>query len=151
MKFRFVDKIIKWEPFHSIHGRKAVSFEEYCLKSPFGGSEALPESILLGAGIELVTWLCILSTQYHKGMLVQEIGASEFYSQLHPGQVVDMDGLIHERLNDLVLFDLSGLVAGKQLFVSRGCRGRLVDLVETHDPDDLQTLFSEISSQIAIQ
>jgi len=36
MKWRLIDKLERYEPWRSVSGRKAVSFEEYSLLKPFG-------------------------------------------------------------------------------------------------------------------
>jgi hypothetical protein len=53
MKFRMVDRILSWEPETRIRGVKTVSFEEYCLRSPLGYEERLPESLLVESLFQL--------------------------------------------------------------------------------------------------
>ena len=146
MKFRLVDRIDDWEPFFSVRGRKSVSFEEYQLKTDFGGRAALPETLLLEAGFQLLRWLCILSTNFSKTLWVEEIGSTEFYRPLGPGEAAEISANIVELLGEDVRFDLHGSVNGDRLFVCRASLGHLRPLEDFFDPDDLRTLFSEIST-----
>ena len=57
MKLRCVDRILGWEPWRTISGVKAVSFEEYCLPARLGLPEHLPSSLALESVFELARWL----------------------------------------------------------------------------------------------
>ena len=74
MKLRMVDRILDWKPRRSIVGVKAVSFEEYSLKSPWGRKAALPESLLVEALFQLGNWLIMLSSDFTQMGLVKDRG-----------------------------------------------------------------------------
>ena len=56
MKFRMVDRIVEWRARERIRGVKAVSFEEYCVRSPLGFDERLPESLVLESIFQKRSW-----------------------------------------------------------------------------------------------
>ena len=91
MKFRLVDKILGWSPYERITGIKAVSFEEYCLKKPFGDEARLPETLLLESFLQLGNWLILLSSDFARMGMVIRITEVRFDGYLLPGQQVRME------------------------------------------------------------
>jgi 3-hydroxymyristoyl/3-hydroxydecanoyl-(acyl carrier protein) dehydratase len=144
MKFRFVDRIIAWEPRTRIAGDKAVSFEEYMLKSRFGGPECLPESLLAQAVIGLADWLVLLSTDFRQRLTPDEIEQCIFHQILRPGKRVRMQVECREWSGDRVWFAARGTVDDEPLVTVAGVGGRLTSAVEDLDIDDTRTLFSEL-------
>jgi 3-hydroxyacyl-[acyl-carrier-protein] dehydratase len=144
MKFRMVDRIVSWEPRQRIAGVKAVSFEEYCLKAPFGGPPALPESLLLEALFQLGNWLVVLSTDFQRMGMIVRIGEVRFDDVLRPGQRLDMAVTARSFRDDGVLLDGQAAVGGKAIAHGTGCLAVPVALADYADPADLRVLFSEI-------
>ena len=97
MKFRFVDKILAWTPHQHIVGIKAVSFEEYCLKEPFGDEARLPETLLLESFLQLGNWLLLLSSDFKQMGMVIRISEARFHDFLRPGQQLRMDVTLSRR------------------------------------------------------
>jgi 3-hydroxymyristoyl/3-hydroxydecanoyl-(acyl carrier protein) dehydratase len=144
MKFRLVDKITSWAPWQTISGIKAVSFEEYSLKEPFGEPPHLPETLLLESFLQLGNWLIVLSSDFqHMGMLAR-ITEVRFHGSLFPGQRLDLEARLIRRQEDGMEFTGEGRVQGRPIISGVGCLAAVAPLAEFQNPEDLRILFSEI-------
>jgi len=144
MKFRFVDRILGWEPRRSIRGVKAVSFEEYELKAPFGPDRRLPESLALESLFQLGNWLIMLSSDFTQMGLVLRFERCTFDGPVGPADGMLMEVTVRSYRDDGVLFDGAATVDGRQVVGGVGCLAVPVSLASYCNPDDLRTLFSEI-------
>jgi len=144
MKFRMVDRILDLEPGKSIRGMKTVSFEEYQLKSAFGGDCRLPESLVLESFFQLGNWLIMFSSDFKKMGLLIRVEQVQFESVLRPGQSMFMEVVVKSSRNDGVLFDGKATVDGEIIAKGKGCLATLVDSAEYFDPNDLRMLFSNL-------
>jgi len=144
MKFRMVDRIMAWQPRRSITGVKAVSFEEYSLKSPWGSGAALPESLVMEGLFQLGNWLIVLSSDFTQMGLLVRIEEVQFHEPLGPGQSLRMDIEVASYRNDGVAFNGVATAAGRLIASGRGCLATPVALERFHNPADLKVLLSEI-------
>jgi 3-hydroxymyristoyl/3-hydroxydecanoyl-(acyl carrier protein) dehydratase len=144
MKFRFVDRIVSWQPRRSIRGAKTVSFEEYRLKAPFGDGRSLPETLLLEGLFQLGNWLAILSTDFRQMVLLVRIGRVAFDRTAGPGDTIDMAVSVRRWRDDGIAFDGSASVGGRTIATGVGCLGVPVELADYQDAEDLRVLYSQI-------
>ena len=144
MKFRMVDRILSWNPGRGIRGVKAVSFEEYSLKEPFGGPAALPESLLLQAAFELGAWLLMLSSDFQEGGAAEGWEEAQFIAPVGPGERVLLEVVARADIGGDLLLDATGAVGEREAFSARGLSLHRIPLSELGDPEDCRTLASEI-------
>jgi len=144
MKFRMVDRILSWDPERGIRGVKAVSFEEYSLKEPFGGPAALPESLLLQSAFELGAWLLIFSSDFKEGGAAMGWEEAKFVTPVGPGERVLLEVTARADGGGDLLLDATGKVGEREAFYARGLGLRRIPLSELGDPEDYRTLASEI-------
>jgi 3-hydroxyacyl-[acyl-carrier-protein] dehydratase len=144
MKFRMVDRILAWQPRRSITGVKAVSFEEYSLKSPWGTGAALPESLVMESLFQLGNWLIMLSSDFTQMGLLVRIEEVRFEGPLRPGESMRMDVEVISYREDGVVFNGAASVEGRLIAAGKGCLATPVDLDDFCNPADLKVLFSEI-------
>ncbi|RCK81136.1 MAG: hypothetical protein OZSIB_2513 [Candidatus Ozemobacter sibiricus] len=144
MKFRGLDRLTAWEAWRTAVGRKAVSFEEYCLRQGLGEPERLPESLVLQAAFDLANWLVMLSSDYR--LAGRPIGAEQvcFHRFLGPGQAMTVAVAVRERAADRLIFDAVGRDGSREIFHCEAGEMELLPLPDLEDPDDRRTLFSEI-------
>jgi 3-hydroxyacyl-[acyl-carrier-protein] dehydratase len=144
MKFRLVDKILSWAPYQQIIGLKAVSFEEYCLKEPFGDEPRLPETLLLESFLQLGNWLILLSSDFKLLGMVVRLSEVRFHEPLRPGQQVRMQvNLVRHREDGLEL-DAEGRINDRAVVSGIGCLAAPVPAAEYVNPEELRVLFTEI-------
>ena len=144
MKFRLVDRILDWRSRRSIAGIKAVSFEEYSLRAPWGGEPSLPESLVMESLFQLGNWLIVLSSDFTQMGLLVRVEEVRFHELLGPGQNLRMDVEVVAYRGDGVVFNGEALAGSRRIASGRGCLAAPVDLADFHDPADLRVLFSEI-------
>jgi 3-hydroxymyristoyl/3-hydroxydecanoyl-(acyl carrier protein) dehydratase len=144
MKFRLVDKILDWSPYGRISGIKAVSFEEYCLKEPFGDEARLPETLLLESFLQLGNWLILLSSSFTRIGMVIRISEVHFENYLLPGQSLRLDVKMARKRKDGFELSGEGRVSGRSIIRGLGCLAVPVPAVDYVDPDHMRVLFSEI-------
>ncbi len=144
MKFRLVDKITSWGPWQNITGVKAVSFEEYSLKEPFGEQPKLPEMLLLESFLQLGNWLVVLSSDFKQMGMVARISEVRFHDSLLPGQRLELEVKLVRRREDGFELAGSGQIHGRSVISGAGCVAALAPLAEYQNPEDLRVLFSEI-------
>ena len=144
MKFRMVDRVLEFQPRRRIRGVKTVSFEEYDLKSAFGGRPCLPESLVMESLFQLGNWLIVLSSDFSQMGLLVRTREVRFLDLLRPGESLLMEVEVRSYRNDGIVFDGRALAGGKLLAEGDGCLATPVDLADYHDAADLRVLFSEI-------
>jgi 3-hydroxyacyl-[acyl-carrier-protein] dehydratase len=144
MKFRMVDKIVKFEPRRSIYGIKTVSFEEYQLKSTLCVRPCLPESLIMESLFQLGNWLIMLTSEFSQMGLVIRTNEVEFIQSPGPGQKMFMQVQVQSYREDGILFDGQASVNQHVIASGKGCLASPVDLSDYHNPEDLKVLFSEI-------
>lgn len=149
MKFRMVDRILSWQARQRIAGVKAVSFEEYSLKSPWGAPPALPESLVMESLFQLGNWLIVLSSDFTRMGLLVRLERVEFHTPLRPGESLRMDVEVVSFRDDGVAFHGEASAGGRLVAAGRGCLARPVALEDYCSPADLRVLFSELHRPLA--
>lgn len=140
MKFRMVDQIVEWEPGRRIRALKAVSFEEYGLRSGLGMGGCLPESLALASLIEAGNWLVMLSSQLAQLAIATEIERAEFNVPLRPGRRM----VLEVELQEDSRMAGRGVTESGELVVAAEWSVQYHDLSRYADATDLAVLFSEI-------
>jgi 3-hydroxymyristoyl/3-hydroxydecanoyl-(acyl carrier protein) dehydratase len=146
MKFRLVDKIVSWSAWQNITGIKAVSFEEYLLKEPFGDNPRLPEMLLLESFLQLGNWLIMLSTDFQQMGKVARISEVQFHDSLLPGQRVQLEVSLLRQRDDGVELCGQGKVGERTIISGTGCVAALAPLADYQNPDDMRVLYSEMKA-----
>lgn len=144
MKFRMVDRIISFQAEKSIRGVKALSFEEYELKSAMADEPHLPETLIMEALFQLGNWLIMLSSDFSRMGLLVRTNQVKFLDRVRPGQSLAMEATVRSYRNDGILFDGTACVNSRIIAAGKGCLAVPVALDNYHDPDDLRVLFSQI-------
>lgn len=144
MKFRLLDRITAWTPYGHICGVKAVSFEEYTLKEPFGDAPRLPETLLLESFFQLGNWLVLLSSDYAWMGLAAKLSGVHFHDAVRPGQQVRLEVRLLRQDADGFVLTGEGRVEGRPIITGRHCLAVRVPAAEYVNATDLRVLFSEI-------
>jgi len=144
MKFRFVDKILSWQPQKRICGVKSISFEEYDLKTGLGEESHFPESLLMECLFQLGNWLIMLSSDFTQMGLLLRIQHVQFHDRFRPGQNLLMEVKVRRFRPDGVLFDGKAWVDKEEIATGEGCLALPCELADYYDPQYQRVLFSEI-------
>ena len=144
MKLRCVDRILAWEPWRTIRGVKAVSFEEYCLPAGLGMQEHLPSSLALESVFELARWLVVLSSEFQQIALPIELERCTFNRPLRPGEHMQIELSAQPETNGEIVFSAQARTRLAENLHVESARARLLPLPDYCDPADLRVLYSEI-------
>lgn len=144
MKYRLVDKIIAFSSGESIRGIKAVSFEEYSLRAQLGMEPDLPQSLALGALLELGSWLVMLSSDFSQMAWTSQIDQCRFTRPVRPGQTLTLHVALLARDGTDLAFSGHASVGDAEALHINQWRASSLPLSDYHDPADLRVLASEI-------
>ncbi len=149
MKFRFVDKILRYKENEYIEGLKAVSLEEYLLLRQIDVKEGFPETLMIEAIFQLGNFL-IYKSFHNKLALLTMFDKINVQHSLAPGDVMSMRVNIVSVIDDSVRLNGAGYVNETEVITGEGCIGRLVDIETLYDPDAYAALFENLYRQNAV-
>ena len=112
MRWRFLDRVDSFEPWVSLKGRKALSFEEYSLLKPFGDKGIMPASLALASCAAAARWLVTVSSNFEVSCILSEIDGFEVSKRPSMGDVLTINAVLMRK-------DESGLEVK--------CRGRVLE------------------------
>jgi 3-hydroxymyristoyl/3-hydroxydecanoyl-(acyl carrier protein) dehydratase len=144
MKLRCVDRILAWEPWRTIRGVKAVSFEEYCLPVGLGLPEQLPAALALESVFELARWLVVLSSDFEQIALPVELERCTFNRPLRPGERMRIELSAEPRSAGEIAYSAQASTRAAEILHVDTARATLLPLPDYLDPADLRVLYGEI-------
>lgn len=96
MRWHFVDRIEKFEPWREIISAKAISLEEYYMLERFGRKGALPESLLLENCVETSRWLVAASSGFEKTCILSGVEEFRITAETGPGDTLSTSVAVRE-------------------------------------------------------
>jgi 3-hydroxyacyl-[acyl-carrier-protein] dehydratase len=106
MRFHLIDRVEDYEPAKSVRARKLTSHsEDYWEESPNG--PVMPVTFPLEALCQAATWLIMITTERAKRAALLSIGSVSFLRDVHPGDVLVMEGEV------VSMSDEVGVVSGR--------------------------------------
>lgn len=145
MKHRLADKILSFAPWRSIRGVKAVSFEEYTLREKLGYEPAMPESLAIGAMLEMGNWLTILSSDFAQMAWPVEIDDCQLHQVPRPGESLLIGVELLDRSDRYASFRGRATIERTDAILIDSWRAELVPLDSYCDAADLRVLLSELT------
>ena len=146
MKWRFVDRVDRFESWVMIRGRKCVSLEEYDLTVPLGRKGALPESLVIESAVHLARWLAMKSSDFRLQCLLEEISDLTFEQEAGVGATLDT--AIQVRQRDERSFTVHCESRSGAALVCRGTLTfHLVPLDEWMDRENTRLMWEELYAQ----
>jgi len=145
MKWRFVDRVTGYEPWKSMQGEKAVSFEEYCLLEPFGLAGEFPRTLLIECSVELCSWLVAASSGFEKFCT---LGGMEGFETMRTGpasllavniEIVEVNG--DEITAKAELSDMGGVVGRGSMMLD------ILPLADLAARGDMEHIWREIYAE----
>ena len=144
MRWRFADRIIAFEPWARVAGRKAVSLEEYQLLDPLGREGVCPESLLLECCVEHVRWLVAASSGFQEACVLEEVEEFKFAGEAGMGAVLEVAAELSGTRRDGPIEAACRITcSGRELAAGR-LRVGLVPLAEGFDPELTESLWREL-------
>jgi len=143
MKFRFVDKIIRYKEADYIEGLKVVSLEEYFLLNKLGCRNYFPQTLMAECLFQLANFL-IFKTFKSKLAILTMFERIEFKRALGPGDIMRMRVQLDSTIEENIMLSGVGHVDGEEVIVGSGCLGVLINIEKLYDPDHYNQIFNNL-------
>jgi hypothetical protein len=143
MRWRFIDKIVRFEAWTAIDGRKTVSLEEYSLLEPLGRKGIFPESLIVESGAQLARWLVTVSSAFEQTCILSEIKQFDFSQGTSAGSVLTLSLRVTDRPNNDLHFACH-VAMGGQLIGRGSLVASLLPLSQTVVVGDMQAMWQEL-------
>ena len=146
MRWRFIDRVTRFEPWSAIEGVKAVSLEEYGLLEPLGRKGQFPETLVLEAGVHLARWLVAASSAFEQSGELDRVDGFALHGDVRAGAALGLSLAVTRR--DAAAIGVAADVRSAGRLVASGAFGlSLSPLRETAVPEDQRTLWRELYAQ----
>lgn len=143
MRWRFLDRIDYFAAWSELHGRKAVSFEEYSLLKPFGRKGAFPESLVLESCVAAVRWLVLRSSDFGTVPLLNGVDRFTFNHEVRAGDVLELEINLLEIESACVVAACS-VRAGDRAMASGQLTFQSVEAARLWDPEKTRILWERL-------
>ena len=154
MRWRFVDRVLDFEPWATLRSLKAVSFEEYNLLERHGRAGAFPECLVMEACVESVRWLVAASSGFESAVVLVEVSGFRLAREAGMGDRLEIEVKVLERAENRLLVECRVGVAAKRnaqtllspdMTVAQGVLVlETVPLSESFEREDMLVLWDEI-------
>lgn len=143
MRWHFMDKVVRFEPWKAIEGRKTISLEEYSLLEPFGRKGSFPESLVVESCVHLARWMVAVSSAFEQTCILSAIDQFGFERETSPGSTLTVSLEVTDRQSRDVHLACRVGIGGQQ--VSHGTLAvSLLPLNEAIVAEDIRALWQEL-------
>jgi 3-hydroxyacyl-[acyl-carrier-protein] dehydratase len=139
VRFQLVDRISSYEPARSVRAVKLTSYgEEYWDDSASG--PLMPPPLVLEALCQAGAWLIIISTERRKRAALASIGSVSFLGDVHPGDVLELEGIVDSMSDEAAVISGRVTVAGRPVLQAEEIMCALIDASELENPEQTERL-----------
>lgn len=136
MRFHLIDQIESYEPSYWVRARKVTSgSEEFWEDSP--GGPIMPPPLVLESLCQAATWLIMLSTARRKRAALLSIGAVAFLAEVHPGDVLELEGVVDSMGDESAVITGQARVDGQTVMEAKEVMCALIDATDLEDDDGI--------------
>jgi len=143
MRWRFVDTIDAFDPWRSIAGRKAVSFEEICLREPLGDEGTLPAALAIESCVQLARLLVAASTQFEQTAVLTGIDRFRILREAGMGEILRIHINVNEKGEPAVSVACR-VQCGEQVIADGSFTLSLAPMVAGFDPEWTAGMWKEM-------
>jgi 3-hydroxyacyl-[acyl-carrier-protein] dehydratase len=135
VRFHLIDRVDSYEPGRSVRGRKLTSqSEEYWEDSATG--PVMPVPLILEALCQAGTWLIMITTERRKRAALLSIGSVTFLGDVHPGDVLELEGLVESMTDEMAVLSGQALLDGQPVMEAKDIMCALIDASDLADLED---------------
>lgn len=139
MRFHLIDRVLEWEPGTSVRGLKVTSVSEEFWEGE-GADAVMPPPLVLEAFCQAGTWLIMISTERRKRAALLSIASVDFLADVHPGDVLELDGAVESMSDEVAVLSGRVTVDGRTVLEAKDVMCALIDAGELADLDDTERL-----------
>lgn len=132
MRFHLIDRVDSYEPARSVRARKLTSYSEDYWEDSEGGP-VMPPPFLLEAFCQAGTWLIIASTERRKRAALLSIGSVTFLDDVHPGDVLEIEGSADTWSEETAVLSGRVVVDGRPVLEAKEIMCVLIDAGDLED------------------
>jgi len=144
VRFHLIDRIDECDPGQSVRGRKVTSLSEDYWESS-NGSLVMPYPFILEALCQAGTWLVMITTERKKRAALLSIGSVDFLRDVHPGDVLILEGKVDSMSDEVAVVSGRVMVDGEPVLEASDIMCALIDASDLADLEDtkrLQTMLT---------
>jgi 3-hydroxyacyl-[acyl-carrier-protein] dehydratase len=139
MRFHLIDKVDEYEPGQSVRALKLTSYsEDYWEES--GNGPVMPVTFPLEALCQAATWLIMITTDRAKRAALLSIGSVSFLRDVHPGDVLVMEGNVESMSDEVGVVSGRVTVDGQPILEAEDIMCTLIPADRLADLDDTERL-----------
>jgi 3-hydroxyacyl-[acyl-carrier-protein] dehydratase len=140
MRFHLIDRVDSYEPSRSVRARKLTSHSEDYWETTADGL-VMPPPFLLEALCQAGTWLVMLSTDVRKRAALLSVGSVSFLGDVHPGDVLEMEGSVDSMSDEVAVVSGRVLVSGQPVLEANEIMCVLIDANDLEDVEDTRRML----------
>jgi 3-hydroxyacyl-[acyl-carrier-protein] dehydratase len=139
VRFHLIDRVISCDPGRSVHGRKVTYLsEEYWEETDRG--LVMPQPFMLEALCQAGTWLIMITTERRKRAALLSVGSVDFLGDVHPGDVMEMEGTVDSMSDEVAVITGRVTVDGRPVLEAAEIMCALIDASDLADLEDTKRL-----------
>jgi 3-hydroxyacyl-[acyl-carrier-protein] dehydratase len=135
LRFHLIDRVEELEPKSFVRARKVTSFAEDYWEE-VDGALRMPPPFVLEAFCQAGTWLIMISTDRAKRAALLQVGSVDWHRDVHPGDVLIMEGTIASFGEESAVLGGKVTVEGETVLE---CEDVMCALIDADDLADLET------------
>jgi 3-hydroxyacyl-[acyl-carrier-protein] dehydratase len=135
MRFHLIDRVDGYEPGKWVRGRKLTSYSEDFWEE-IDGSYTMPPPLILESLCQAGTWLIITTTERRKRAALLSIGSVSFLGEVHPGDILEIDGTVESMSEEMAVLSGRAGVNGETVMEATDI---MCTLIDADTLDDLET------------
>ena len=139
MRFHLIDRVDECEPGRMVRGRKVTSLSEDYWESS-NGALVMPYPFILEALCQAGTWLVMITTDRRKRAALLSIGSVDFLAEVHPGDVLVLEGTVDSMSDEVAVVSGRVTVDGSPVLEASDIMCALIDASDLADLDDTERL-----------
>jgi 3-hydroxyacyl-[acyl-carrier-protein] dehydratase len=144
MRFHLIDRIDEYEAGQWIKARKLTSHsEDYWEDSPDG--PVMPVTFPLEALCQAGTWLVMITTERQRRAALLSVGSVDFHADVHPGDVLLMDGRVESMGDEVAVVSGEVTVDGRPILTARDIMCSLIPADRLADLDETLRLQQQLT------
>jgi 3-hydroxyacyl-[acyl-carrier-protein] dehydratase len=140
MRFHLIDRVDSYEPSRSVRARKLTSHSEDYWETTADGL-VMPPPFLLEALCQAGTWLVMLSTDLRKRAALLSVGSVSFLGDVHPGDVLEMEGSVDSMSDEVAVVSGRVVVDGQPVLEANEIMCVLIDANDLEDVEDTRRML----------